>query len=89
MWLAVRVMEWLCIRLAVELVEFTNVCVRLAGRLLDVLDNGFARDLNDSVTRCLESDWQLYLCLTEWLDVRLDLCLAGCEGSRLTCRKSG
>ena len=31
--------------------------MRLAGRLLDVLDDGIADDLNDSVTGCLGSDW--------------------------------
>jgi hypothetical protein len=32
------------------------MCLRLAGRLLDVLEDGSAGDLNDSVTGCLGSD---------------------------------
>ena len=32
------------------------MCVRLAGHLLDILDDGFAHDLNESVIGCLASD---------------------------------
>jgi hypothetical protein len=35
----------------------SGLCVRMARRLLDVLDDGIADDLNDSVTGCLGSDW--------------------------------
>jgi hypothetical protein len=32
------------------------MCVRLTGRLLDVLDDGYAHDFNDSMTGCLGAD---------------------------------